>query len=94
MRKCYPRQVTLVEFKGAYGSPRVIRKLRLRGYPAKIKEQVARLIQENGIKAKHKRLFMVTTDSKHNPSVAQHPLDRKFRPGAPNQVWHPTLRLR
>ena len=38
------------EFKGSYGSPRMVRELRLRGYPAS-KERVERLMQENGIKA-------------------------------------------
>ena len=74
------------EFKGAYGSPRMVRELRLRGYPAS-KERVERLMQENGIKAKHKRRFKVTTDSKHNLPIAPNLLDRNFTPDAPNQVW-------
>ena len=74
------------EFKGAYGSPRMARELRLRGFPAG-KERVERLMQENGIKAKHKRRFKVTTDSKHNLPVAPNLLDRNFTPDAPNQVW-------
>jgi len=79
-------QAIHVEFKGAYGSPRMVRELRLRGFPAS-KERVERLMQENGIKAKHKRRFKVTTDSKHNPPVAPNLLDRNFTPDAPNQVW-------
>ena len=74
------------EFKGSYGSPRMVRELRLRGYPAS-KERVERLMQENGIKAKHKRRFKVTTDSKHNLPVAPNVLDRKFIVAAPNQAW-------
>ena len=74
------------EFKGSYGSPRMVRELRLRGYPAS-KERVERLMQDNGIKAKHKRHFKVTTDSKHNLPVAPNLLDRNFTPSAPNQVW-------
>ena len=75
-----------VEFKESYGSPRMFRELRLRGYPAS-KERVERMMQENGIKAKHKRRFKVTTDSKHNLPVAPNLLDRNFTPSAPNQVW-------
>ena len=79
-------QAIHVEFKGAYGSPRIVRELWLRGFPAS-KERVERLMQENGIKAKHKRRFKVTTDSKHNLPIAPNLLERNFMPGAPNQVW-------
>jgi len=79
-------QAIHVEFKGAYGSPRTVRELRLRGFPAS-KERVERLMQENGIKAKHKRRFKVTTDSKHNLPIAPNLLERNFAPAAPNQAW-------
>jgi putative transposase len=42
------------EFKGAYGSPRMIRELRERGFPVS-KSRVERLMRENGIRARHKR---------------------------------------
>jgi len=74
------------EFKGAYGSPRMVRELRLRGFPAS-NERVERLMQGNGIKAKHKRRFKVTTDSKHNLPIAPNLLERNFTPDAPNRVW-------
>ena len=79
-------QAIPVEFKGAYGSPRRVRELRLRGFPAS-KERVERLMQEHGIKAKHKRRFKATTDSKHDLPIAPNLLDRNFAPDAPNQVW-------
>lgn len=74
------------ELKGAYGSPRMVRELRLRGFTAG-KERVERLMRENGIYARHKRRYKVTTDSKHGLSVAANLLDRNFMPAAPNQVW-------
>lgn len=74
------------EFKGTSGSPRMVRELRLRGFPAS-KDRVERLMQENGIKAKHKRRFRATTDSKHNLPIAPNLLGRNFAPEAPNQVW-------
>lgn len=74
------------EFKGSYGSPRMTRELRSQGYPAS-EERVARLMRENGIKAKHKRRFKVTTDSKHKLPIAPNRLGRDFTPAAPNQVW-------
>ena len=64
----------------------MVKALRARAYPAS-KERVERLMQENGIKAKHKRRFKVTTDSKHNLPVAPNLLERNFTPLAPNQVW-------
>jgi transposase InsO family protein len=79
-------QAIHAEFKGAYGSPRMVNELRARGYPAS-KARVERLMQENGIKAKHKRRFKVTTDSKHNLPIAPNLLERDFTPTAPNQVW-------
>ena len=74
------------EFKGAYGSPRMVRELRSRGFLAS-KQRVERLMQENGIKARHKRRFKVTTDSKHNLPIGPNLLERNFTPTAPNQVW-------
>lgn len=75
-----------VECKGAYGSPRMVRELRLRGFTAG-KERVERLMRENGIRARHKRRYKVTTDSKHGLPVAANLLNRNFMPVAPNQVW-------
>ncbi len=74
------------ELKGAYGSPRMVRELRLRGFTAG-KERIERLMRENGIRARHKRRYKVTTDSKHGLPVAENLLARDFTPAAPNQVW-------
>jgi putative transposase len=74
------------ELKGAYGSPRMVRELRSRGIPAG-KERVERLMRENGIHARHKRRYKVTTDSKHSLPVAENLLARNFTPTTPNQVW-------
>jgi transposase InsO family protein len=74
------------ELKGAYGSPRMVLELRARGFPAS-KPRVERLMRENGIRARHKRRFKVTTDSKHKLPIAPNLLDRDFTPTAPNQVW-------
>jgi putative transposase len=74
------------ELKGSYGSPRMVLELRSRGFPAS-KERVERLMRENGIRARHKRRFKATTDSKHALPVAPNLLDRNFTPEAPNQVW-------
>ena len=74
------------ETKGAYGSPRIIDEIRERGFPVG-KERVERLMRENGIRARHKRRYKATTDSKHTLPVAPNVLDRNFTPKAPNQAW-------
>lgn len=74
------------EVKGAYGSPRMAREIRDRGYPAG-KDRVERLMKAHHIRAHHKRRFKATTDSKHSLPVAPNLLNRNFTPSAPNQVW-------
>ena len=74
------------QFKGAYGSPRRVDELRGRGFPA-AKAPVERLMRSHGIRARHKRRYQATTDSKHSPPVAKNRLDRNFSPAAPNRVW-------
>ena len=74
------------ELKGAYGSPRMVRELRARAFSAS-KERVERRMRDNGIHARHKRRYKVTTDSKHGLPVAKNLLARNFMPRAPNQVW-------
>jgi putative transposase len=74
------------ELRGAYGSPRMVNEVRDRGFPAS-KARVERLMRENGIRARHKRRYKATTDSKHTLPVAPNLLDRQFTPAAPNQAW-------
>lgn len=74
------------EVKGAYGSPRMVRELRHRGLTVS-KPRVERLMREHGIRARHKRRYKVTTDSRHRMPVAANLLDRNFTPVTPNQVW-------
>ena len=64
----------------------MVPELRARGFAAS-KARVERLMRESGIRARHKRRFKVTTDSKHNLPIAPNLLDRKLTPTAPNQVW-------
>jgi len=74
------------ELKGAYGSPRRVRELRARGFPAS-QERGERLMREHGIRARHKRRDKGMTDSKHGLPVVENLLDRNFTPSAPNQAW-------
>lgn len=79
-------QTIHAQVKGAYGSPRMTEEIRDRGFPAS-KERVERLMRENGIRARHKRRYRVTTDSKHKLPVAENLLNREFTPAEPNQVF-------
>ena len=74
------------EVKGAYGSRRMHRELKGKGYRIGI-NRVERLMREAGVRARHKRRFKATTDSKHSMPVAENLLARNFTPSAPNQVW-------
>ena len=51
------------------------------------KERVRQTMQQNGIQARGKRKFVVTTYSKHNLPIAPNLLQRNFTATAPNQVW-------
>ncbi|MBL6751650.1 MAG: IS3 family transposase [Nevskia sp.] len=72
--------------KGAYGAPRIWRELRDRDYPAS-KERVRRLMQEHGIRGRHKRRYKATTDSRHNFPVAPNLLDQQFRTCRPDLIY-------
>ena len=74
------------ETKAAYGSPRIFLELKARGIPVS-KGRVERLMRENGLRARHKRRFKATTDSKHTLPVAPNLLDRNFETAHPDQVW-------
>jgi putative transposase len=74
------------EFKEEYGWPKMWKELQARGIRVG-KERVRLLMQRNGIKARGKRKFVVTTDSKHDLPIAPNLLNRDFTPEAPNQVW-------
>ena len=74
------------EVKQEYGWPKMWKELLARGIRVG-KERVRKLMKLHGIKARGKKKFVVTTDSKHNLPIAQNLLDRNFMPEAPNQVW-------
>ena len=74
------------EVKAAYGSRRMHRELQGRGHRIGL-SRIERLMSINGIRARHKRRFKATTDSKHSLPVAPNLLARNFTPEAPNRVW-------
>jgi len=71
---------------GTYGSPRVYRELKRRGKHLG-ENRIARLMRKDGLRAKTKRKFKLTTDSRHHFPVAPNLLNREFTPEEPNQAW-------
>jgi transposase InsO family protein len=69
-----------------YGSPRIHAALRQQGEPCG-RHRVARVMQNAGVVAKHRRKFRATTHSAHDLPVAANVLNRQFTPAAPDQVW-------
>lgn len=74
------------ESRETYGSPRVYQALKQKNIPCS-ENRVARLMKEDGLRAKTKRRFKMTTNSKHNLPIAPNLLQRNFFPEKPNQVW-------
>lgn len=69
-----------------YGSRRLSAALKAQGLPAG-RYRVRRLMTQQGLKARWKRKFVHTTDSRHDLPIADNVLDRQFRPSAPDQAW-------
>jgi putative transposase len=72
--------------KRRYGSPRVFRALRRRGFKVSEK-RVARLMREDGLVGLRKKAFRRTTDSNHDNPIAPNLVQRQFTPSGANQVW-------
>lgn len=72
--------------RGTYGSPRVCVELREAGQPAG-RHRVARLMRQQGLVARKKRRFRVTTDSNHQRPIAPNVLARNFQPEAIDRAW-------
>ncbi len=69
-----------------YGRPRVHIELREEEIVAR-RHRIARLMRQNGLKARQKTRFKRTTDSNHREPVAPNLLDQDFSYEAPNQKW-------
>lgn len=69
-----------------YGSTRIHAELIASGIECS-RGRVARLMRANRIRARHKRKFRVTTDSRHKLPVAANVLERNFLQKESNAVW-------
>lgn len=68
------------------GSPRITARLRASGHRIG-KNRVAKIMQAEGLRAKGKRKFKATTNSRHNLPVAPNLLEQNFEANKPNQKW-------
>lgn len=74
------------ESRRTYGRIRIKRELDAQGVIVSQK-RIGILMREEGLHAKARRKFKVTTDSKHNRPVAPNLLARDFNAQSPNQKW-------
>jgi len=72
--------------KGRYGSPRIAEALNDQGLDCS-ENRVAARMRKNGIKAKTKKRFKVTTHAKHSHPVAENLLNQDFAAQRPDQIW-------
>lgn len=71
---------------GTYGSPRMMHELRDGGLRIG-RRRVARLMRENGMRARQRRRFKRTTDSLHAFPVGPNLLEQDFTAAGPDQKW-------
>nr|WP_090893575.1 IS3 family transposase [Candidatus Nitrospira nitrificans] len=74
------------ESRETYGSPRIWDALVKQGHRVG-EHRVARLMRQDGIRAKTVTKWRATTQSQHQFPVAANTLDRAFTVEAPNRVW-------
>jgi transposase InsO family protein len=74
------------ENRGVYGSPRVHAELKARQMHHG-KKRVARMMRENGLRAKQSKKFKATTNSNHAYPVAPNRLNRNFEADRPDRKW-------
>jgi transposase InsO family protein len=74
------------ESRRLYGSPRVHAALVASGERCCV-NTVAQVMREEGLQARRRRKFRVTTNSSHGLPVAENLLGRDFTAAGPNQKW-------
>lgn len=71
---------------GCYGSRRLSAAMKQQGL-AVGRHRARTLMRANGLRARWRRKFTHTTDSRHDLPVAGNLLERQFKPDEPNQAW-------
>ena len=72
--------------RGTYGSPRITAELNAQNFGCG-ENRIARLMRENGIKARTKKRFKITTKSDHNLPIADDLVRRDFSASQINEIW-------
>lgn len=72
---------------GAYGSPRIFKKLVKDDGIQVSAKKVANRMRDLNLYANPQVRYIQTTNSNHDKRVFSNELDRNFQPEAPNQVW-------
>lgn len=72
--------------KGVYGSRRIMKELRPMGVECYY-NKIVDIMREHRIKAKTKRKYKATTNSKHNLKISSNLLERNFNAKEINRVW-------
>jgi len=72
--------------KGRPGSPRITRRLHEEGISAS-RHRVAKIMRDNGLRAKAAKKYKATTNSNHSLPVAPNLLEQNFTADAPDQKW-------
>ena len=72
--------------KHRYGSPRIHEDL-IEQHERVGRKRLVRLMQEDGLRARLRKRYKLTTMSDHDQPVAANLLDRQFDADAPNQRW-------
>ena len=75
-----------LESRFTYGSPRIYDDLKEEGTQCS-ENRVARLMREDGVRARFKKQYMLTTDSNHHFLASPNILNREFQANNPNQKW-------
>ena len=70
----------------SYGSRRLSAQLKLQGW-AVGRHKARTLMAAHGLRARWRRKFTHTTDSRHGLAVADNVLQRQFKPDKPNLTW-------
>jgi putative transposase len=75
------------ESRRSYGSPRLVRELRVAHGERVGRKRMRRLMMQEGLEARGRRRYKCTTKSDHGQPVAPNLLDRQFYADEPNQRW-------
>lgn len=72
--------------RGRYGSRRMSKELRSKGYDIG-RYAAHRLMIKAGVTVKHRKKIIKTTDSRHNHPIAENLVNWQLQVDQPNRIW-------